>query len=270
MRRRLFVAVIVAAFLLGAALPSSALAKAERQTITTAIRGVATSYTIPRLHAVGSGIAVSGRLVSTKLVWRHGRRVRVDTPINGAIVLYRINDETGQLIRVATTSTLNSAFSFDVVTGARYQVSFWGHGRFKKCRVRPTVLDDEASVGNFTGYRASLTPAGDVYVTVTADLGAPAGVLTSDTPGIAYLVSGSPGVAKGSTLLAATPFPTSDPTVYGITMQLIPKVGTYRFGFTVPSEKRYDKIELLLGFLPGEYVLPVTGTTSFVPNDLIP
>jgi hypothetical protein len=260
MRKWLFVVALVAAVAMCASAPSAALAKAP--TIKTAIRGVHAEYVIPRLHVVGEGVSIKGRLVSVKTVYRRHRKVNVDSSLNGTVVLYRLNDDTGQLVKVAETRTDRGVFTFNVPQYGSYQISYWGNRDYKKCRTRPTVFEDALGLANFGGWRAQFTPSGDIFVTVTADFSAPAGVLTSETPGAAILVAGNPGVATQATLLSSG--------LYSLALQQVPKNGTYRFGFTVPSERRYENLAIICAFAAGDYYVPVTADTQFVPDDLLP
>lgn len=270
MRRQSLVAAVVLALLCGLLLPGTALARTGKVfKVKTAIRHVSVQYLVPAVHLPGKGAAITGTLIHRGVAIKHGRQVKTDLIQNGFVRLYRLGAQGGGWKGVQGVQTVNGHFQFDVDAGGFYLVQFGGTHNRRMCSVLTRVMEDSASLTNLRGDDASVDTSGSLFVTMSLDVAARPGVLTSATPGELALFgsSGSP-----SFFLLATQMPgrTFANRQFSLFAQTIPANGTYRLGFTVPAEDRDQTMTVEAEFTAGGFTLPKTATTKFVPNDLIP
>jgi hypothetical protein len=267
MRNRPLILSLVVGLALSLAVPGVALAKTSKA--PTKITGIAYEYVVPASHAPGQGATISGKLLYRAMYRKNGKVHGVYKPMpNGLIRLYRENDTNGQWKGVAETHVVNGTFSFNEPTRGWYRIQFGGTKNRTASYRYTDVYEDVLTLTNFKALSGSLDASGNEFVVLGANVGAPAGVITSATPGEFLLYSGN---IFGPMGLAATKLTATGPTFpsYSLHYQTISSPGTYKIGFTIPSESINDTITAE-AVVEAEYVIGKSATTSVTPSALLP
>jgi hypothetical protein len=278
MTKKWFLATLGAALVVCMLVPASALAASSK--VTAGLRGLTRVYTV---HGATGSTTISGKLVYRRTTVSGRRRVKVDAPLKGHVYLYREDDRTGDWVKVGFSNAPRGAFSFSVKSGGYYRVRYIGDKRHTSAQTYLMVEEDLLSVQNLKGLRASTETSGDLFVTVSADFGAPAGYLTTSTPGLGIFVvldgDGNPlgpligpGVIQ-SAAVPSVPVVSPDP-LGGIRngfLVAVRRSGTLRYGFDVPAadaDHTFTVISLLMG--TGQFVAPASAVATFTPSALLP
>jgi hypothetical protein len=271
MTKKWFLVSVAAALVACMLLPAAALAAPAK--LTAGIRGVSGDYVI---HGTGSA-SIAGKLVYRRTTFVGHRRVKVDGPLNGRVSLFRLDESTGRLVKVASANTSHGAFRFSVTRGGLYSVRYTGTKSFTSAEARTMVSQDVLSVQNLGAVRTSLDRTGDLFVTLSADFIAPEGMLTTATPGAAiFVVMDGDGNPLGPLLGGAglvNPVIPSDP-LGGLTngfLAVVRKSGTLRYGFSLPADQGDKVFTVMALFSAGDgFVTPASATATFTPNAMLP
>ena len=271
MRARTLWLMVGFALIAGLAPGSAAYAAPSRAKAVTRFRGLSQEYSIPATHPVDAGATISGKLQYRKWVRRNGKRGAVYAIQNGIVRLYRRNDSTGRLAGVASTRTSNGSFRFTVLRGGEYVVYYKGNDNRRHAERFLEVTEDSLTFSNFRATSASEDASGGIFVTLSADLAAPAGVLTTTTPGMFEIASISIPLDSDGNPIGAFGISSIFRVIYNIYLQSVPANGTYRLGFTLPESMRDTTLTASAVFEAGPYYYePKTAKTQFKASDLLP
>ena len=225
---------------------------------STVILGMSPVY----VTALGAkSMTVTGRIAYRKVVTTGGKKHTIDALFDGGLYLFKRNDPTNTWVKTAWTRASHGSFGFSV-NGGSYQVRFVSTAQ-SKATMRPfEVFENVLSIHNMHASSASHDASGDAFVTLSIDFGAPSGMLTTSTPGIATILWAS----SDSHPMYGDIFYRSNRIE-----QLVTRDGTHHYGFDVPASQLDSVVSVHCSFGdPLFWVAPTSASTTFKPSDLLP
>ena len=265
MRTRWLAAVSVLVFMAALALPTSAVAKTSK-----AYTFLRLTSTEPSIAVGATETAVSGRLMYQKAELKNHKRVWVNAGYKGTVYLNHYSMTLRTYVVVAKQTTTNGGyFNLEATSPGYYVVRYHGSGRAQPCAWWLEVQQSGLGLSKPT-VSATLDASGNAFVRASTVVTAPAGVLSTSTPGIVVLDAwaGEPEYPLGSTVTAAA----SEPGVFrAFCQESVIANGTYTMGFIVPPSSFDDTMTLTADVQPyySLWYASASTTTSFTVSSLL-